>query len=636
MRIWKNDTEDDGSIHCLGNGHVCAYEQGPNIVQVFGPPYSSPSLLKLEVSAGQPIAARSQREPGAAIWTHTLTANGEPLGELLDYVAAGLPCLVRRMRLSQPVRFHLAPGATVRVVNNTARWGEGNGGLLLEAPSGTYLYHTYPFPTPIFHQIVWRGPVQLATAADGYELICGPGECELFFAGGPDYPSAITAAENALRVPGANTLAWTRQYWQVFTRSRRDFAALLPAGLACRDELLRVIDDVAVLIKAQQSAEGAVLAGHNYHMGYVRDQYGVARGLLAMGHVAEARAILEFYWRVWQRHGRIHNAQAAGVNGVFHVHENDEVEITGYLIRQAFDLLAAHRDADAFIGTIAPMLAWAWESQKKHLVDGMLPFNGDETYVAGGILPRHTLNDGSAEATLLFVDGGEKWLNWVEAHGRQLPASLAGDRALLADVRARYRGNFWRDGQIITNNPRRAAQANLPRFRHGVCERCVAEGRARGIEWTERNAAGRYVCPACLAGDPYPAAEAKVFVLQSVSLTPLYFGSSLFEAGELAPLVQAIVERYRRTGKLPSRQDDDASARSQAVGYDYGLLLYALATLGDPFAPELCRAMLSLVDATGAWVEYYVDHRPMGTRCRPWESAVNIDAAVKWALRVES
>jgi hypothetical protein len=428
-------------------------------------------------------------------------------------------------------------------------------------------------------------------------------------------------------------LARTRQYWRTFTGRRHDWGARLPRELPHRGALLQAIDDVAVLIKAQQSAEGAVLAGHNYHMAYVRDQYGVARGLLAMGHVAEARAILEFYWHVWQRHGRIHNAQATGVDGVFHVHENDEVEITGYLIRQAFDLLAASGD-DAFVRTIAPMLAWAWEAQKKHLVDGMLPFNGDETYVAGGILPRHTLNDGSAEATLLFLDGGAKWLDWAEAHKWHSQSSLAGDRSLLADARARFRDNFWRDGQIITNNPRRAAQADLPRFRHGVCERCVAEGRARGIEWTERNEAGRYVCPACLAEGLFAAAEPRAYVLQSVSLTPLYFGSTLFDGNDLAPLVQAIVERYGRTGKLPSRQDDSAPG-SQAVGYDYGLLLYALAELGDPFASELCRAMLSLVDATGAWVEYYVDHCPMGTRCRPWESAINIEAALRWAMKEE-
>lgn len=50
-----------------------------------------------------------------------------------------------------------------------------------------------------------------------------------------------------------------------------------------------------MLIKSQQGREGGVLAGIVYHMGYVRDQYGVSRALLALGHSEEARGILEFY-----------------------------------------------------------------------------------------------------------------------------------------------------------------------------------------------------------------------------------------------------------------------------------------------------------------------------------------------------
>ena len=40
-------------------------------------------------------------------------------------------------------------------------------------------------------------------------------------------------------------------------------------------------------------------------------------------------------------------------------------------------------------------------AQKKHLVLDMLPLNGDETHVTGGLLPGSALNDGSAEATML-------------------------------------------------------------------------------------------------------------------------------------------------------------------------------------------------------------------------------------------
>ena len=36
-----------------------------------------------------------------------------------------------------------------------------------------------------------------------------------------------------------------------------------------------------------------------------------------------------------------------------------------------------------------------------------------------------------------------------------------------------------------------------------------------------------------------------------------------------------------------------------------------------------------MVDPTGAWAEYYVLGRPHGTRCRPWESAINIEVLLR-------
>jgi len=89
--------------------------------------------------------------------------------------------------------------------------------------------------------------------------------------------------------------------------------------------------------------------------------------------------------------------------------------------------------------------------------------------------------------------------------------------------------------------------------------------------------------------------------------------------------VEEILQSYKATGKLPSRPDNDV-----AVGYDYGLLLYALTELDHPMARELYEKTLQLADSTGAWAEYYRDHKPSGTRCRPWESAINAEALLHW------
>jgi hypothetical protein len=631
---------DAGSVHCLGNGRLCAYGQGPDLVQVFGPPYSAPSLGRIRLEAPDTVTVVSRREPGCAIWTHALyldpQTSGVPAAEITDFVDADLPCLVRWIRTSLPLQMVVEADPQARVVAGMPRQTAEKlqGGCLFELPPGQCFFHTYPMPFPTFYQLAWQGALTRPANEPGsvIRLACAPGEAVLLLAGGPQYPAAQEALEAALHAGAAPMLARTRRAWQ--TQMTRRLSPAFPANLPQRELLLQALDDVTVMIKAQQGREGGVLAGYNYHLAYVRDQYGVARGLLQAGLHDEAEQILRFYWSIWQRYGRIHNAQAVGLDGVFHVHENDHVEITGYLIRQAFDLLAAGGNAD-FMATIFPMLDWAFAVQKAHLVEGMLPFNGDETYVAGGILPRSALNDGSAEATLLFLDGGGKLLRWAEERGLWKGEQLAAQRRVLAETRALYRRNFWvvRPGQpgcLAANNPARVAAAVLPRFRHGVCEGClVAPARPGGVLWTERSANGRYLCPDCLAISPLPAAAPVVYTLQSVALTPLYLQSDLFEPAELAPTVTRIVESYRASGCLPSRPDEPGGL---ALGYDFGVLLYALTRLRHPAAVTLHTQTLALLDATGAWAEYYRGNQPLGTRCRQWESAINLEATLDWAL----
>jgi hypothetical protein len=259
-------------------------------------------------------------------------------------------------------------------------------------------------------------------------------------------------------------------------------------------------------------------------------------------------------------------------------------------------------------------------AQQRHFINDMLPFNGDETYVAGGILPRSALNDGSSEATMLFIESGRLLLDFAERQGLWASARIEEEGQHLNRVREAFRGSFWRDGGLITNNPERSRDSlSLPGVRHGVCEACVT------VQWTLRTDNDRYVCLDCFGEPALPRVEPKVYVLQSVSLTPFYFHSSLFTQDELRTHVEEIVQAYQKTGKLPSRPDSDVS-----VGYDYGFLLYALTELDHPMARELYEKTLQLADSTGAWAEYYRDHKPSGTRCRPWESAINVESLLHW------
>ena len=64
-RMWKSAGPDDGSIEALGNGEMMAYEQGPDVIQVFGPPYVSPTALSIRLEnfsvARRPLDARGGR-----------------------------------------------------------------------------------------------------------------------------------------------------------------------------------------------------------------------------------------------------------------------------------------------------------------------------------------------------------------------------------------------------------------------------------------------------------------------------------------------------------------------------------------------------------------------------------------------
>lgn len=621
-RRWQGRDSDHGSVHCLGNGHLCVYEQGPDIIQVFGPPYSATTIGTVTLE-GADVTCESRRVRGAAIWRHEIARDGEAIAAFTDFVDIDTPCLVRMIHATEPVTFVYTPEPDLRIAGHTTAAMDERGavgGLLIETPIGKPLvpFGRYPLPFAVFNQFVWTGNVQVEHAEESLRLIFAPGDSELYVSGGPCVDQCIARMEAALGSPAEALLSRTMDAWQRFTAEGKDFEATLPADVPMRERLVQVLDDVAVMIKAQQAAEGGVMAGYPYHLGYVRDQYGVHRGLVALGHEEMSRDILEFYFEVFERGGMIRNAQAFGVPGVYHVHENDDVEITGYIMLQAFDYLQRTGDV-AFIKQILPMLAWAWDVQQPHLVEDMLPFNGDETYVAGGILPRSALNDGSAEATLLFIESGERLLDFAEEHGLWDSALIAAGRNTVTRVREAFRPNFWRDNRLITNNPARVAAGEMPASRHGVCERCIT------VQWTRRTENGRYVCVECFGEEPLPAVEPQAYQLQSVSLTPLYFHASLPAVEELRPQVEGIFSEYQRTGTLPSRPDGGV-----AVGYDYGLLLYALTEIGHSGARAFYEKTLSLADDTGAWAEYYRDHAPTNTRCRPWESAINVEAILHW------
>ena len=544
---------------------------------------------------------------------------------------------VRCLDLMRPLELELRIGEGAEALENGRRF-EAHGAraaLLVTQPRGTPVFMKYPSPVPFHHQVVasGRASMQRVPGSSAWRIACEPGASKISIAGGRAYPECIETAEAALSTPEADLLSRTRGWWRRFSARRHEVTTAIPSDVPRRGDLLQAIDDVAVLIKAQQGVEGGILAGLSYHWAAFRDQFGAMRCLLALGHAEEAAAVLRCYGDLFTRRGVLHNGQDIGLDGFFHIHENDEVEITGYLLVQAFDYLRATGD-DGLLRGLFPLLEWAFDAQCRNLVRHMLPFNGDETYIAGGMLPRGAINDGSAESTMLFVTGGSRFLEWTEQQGLWPVERVARGRRAVEETRAHYRQNFWREGSILTNNPERMSVAEMPRFRHGVCEsggflaECAGL-RCQGgaIGWVEKTADGHYLCPSCFARGVTLPAGRPVFHLASVSLVPLYLGSDLFSREDIASAAGGIIERYERLGRLTTTAEGTGT-----VGYDFGLLLYTLTELGHPLAERVYRSMLDVRDSAGAWVEYYEEDRPIGCPCLAFESGINLEAALHFAM----
>lgn len=600
------DEKENSAVHAIGNGEIMLYGKGPQWLQVLGAPYSCPTVFSMTVPEGDSVKCVSHRRERAGSWEHVF-----PDGTMTDCASSAHHCLARHWELKESVRFSVRSDYSVQSVGKL--FPKASGAWLISLQSTAPIYNDYPLGHNTCMLICALGGCR-AEQTDGGIMLTFSDSGTMYITGAEEYPDCVEQMKHASCVP----------FEEVLSRADMDDAAFLESCAKNRAPLrehpqkarvLEAVEDVLMLIKAQQHGTGGVQAGHNYHLAYVRDQYGVSRGLLSMGAFDRAKDILKFYRSVFERWGFIKNAQAMGVDGIFHCHENDLVEITGYLLLEVTDCLEVDGDKEFFV-SLMPMCEWATYSQLSSLHNDMLPFNGDETYVAGGVLPRTTLNHGSFEATLLFITGALRYLDVCERLGLS-QEWMKEARKTAQRVSAKFDDNFRRGEKYITNSLKRVEGLKEPEYRHGVCYFGDCFG------WLTRKEQGCYVCPNCIGKDGFvPCCEE--FSLKSTLLMAPFVKSEQLSCEHLAAQTAEYLEEYRKSGRLPSRPDGERS-----MGYDYGLLVFAAARSGLD-ADDLLEKMLSLQDDCGAWCEYYNSGKPRGTLCRPWESAINIAGALEY------
>lgn len=617
------------AVYMTGNGKMAAAYRNGDLIQVFGPPYSSPSVFKSSFVNDEYVRSVPKHKPDAAIWQIDLQKEQTVAVTVTDFVLADEPCLVRHIEAAVPVTMRLTSFDDTGDLFHYVDLQEYNGAPyhLFKTRNGNAAYNDYPLPFPQFFALLIRGDAVTVQKENFTFDITVNGTADILLIGGPSYPECCEAVARISPVPFEtllkNTVLWWSEIFK-FVTVRTEIPRTMPQY----DSILQAIEDTVINIIVQQGKEGGVLAGYAYHMGYVRDQYGVCMAMLKLGLVKQARQMLQFYIDVFRHNGKILNAQAMGVNGMFHFAENDATEITGYLLLQFFRY-ARHTNDFQFLFENVDFLQWLYEQQLSQLYNGALPFNGDETYIAGGLLPRDVINEGSAEATMLFILSGEALAAFLEDHRLASPDTIAGMRQTLSQTRLEYTDHFVLNGQYTLNDPSRTVGMELPKYRYGVCMN-LGKDNCDFFGWTQLCEGDVYLCPRCISRRDYPKKINKLFSLPSALLMPSYLDAHLLDCSLITAYLEKLTGELNTNGHVYSDEQNQKN-----VGYDYGLLLYNLVHHDLPGKEAVCEKLLSQIDETGAWAEYYIADEPSGTRYRPWESGINVDALITYALSLK-
>ncbi len=598
------------SLHFIGNGRVAMAGEGADIVQLFAPCYSLPGVVTLRLTDGH-IISQSYRISGSAGYLTKLTADGETLGEITDYTHPTLPVFIRRLRLVRPVAFKQESPFAVTDTDNV--YGGRAVARLFEIPDGTPVFSKSKTDKETYCQLL----LSSGCRAEAESIIFPAGESHLIFVGGDygepgtgSFEACMTLSESMLTADLDGIYTDFLAHWnEIFSSIKVDRAVL--ASIPDADEL---IESVAAALITQTSIEGGVIAGAFYHLAYGRDMYGVFRGYMELGLYGYARRMVAYMCDVYREKGYMPNASGMGMS-CSHRHENDEVEQTGYYLLELLDYAGQTGDID-FLRDRMDYARYLLTAQEKHLKRGMIPFNGDETYIAGGIFPRSGIDHGSMEATALYIGAATRLLDACEKHGFMQDDEIANHRALADSARAAFAENFTDGDTVYINHPHRAEAGDTPLYRHGVCHRCM---------WMTnllRAPEGGYLCPACYGQVPAPISTER-YSTDCALWMAVFAGCRLLPENTLKSALTRSVNAIRACGYGATNPDN-------TVGYEYGVILYTLARLLPRAELSAYRDLLDelLADRVegAVWTEYYRGGKPSEASCpyRPWESAINL------------
>ena len=552
----------DESLHVLGNGRLMVGLKGLDVYDfkpTDGASLFSAAHYRVTENGYEPVVSEHKRIPGRAEYIHTLKE-----GTVREFVTVN-DCFVREFSLSAPVVMKVETKPLVVTVGDN----------VMCVKKGSPFINDYP------------------TAQDAYFRLSGTGISV-------DFPYITMRGNGKLVVKLSDVPDADDTPGDIWSPEFPGLKREVP------EEIRRSAEDFYFLMQSYRADCGGYVSAVEWNMGYVRDLYGASRGMLAAGWYPMVKEILAFFRNGFEKNGFL--ATAYTLDGLYtpHIHECDRAENTGYIVLLLFEYLKVTGDRE-FFEELLPFARSCVREQSEVCFGGMLPFSGDETYVAGGMLPKVHIDDGSAEATMLFIKSAELMAPYMKGDG-------ALDKA--KEAAAAFRDNFVRDGRLITNNPERRKIAAFPPSKHGCCIYCYNHRDITPNEF------GLYRCAECAAKPQADVRDGRIYELPCVGMEPVFFGSNVLTEKEQLEFFERLAEQTLANGYFESELKN--------TGYEFGLLLYGLTLLGSRYAQKAAEFTLSMRDEEGVWAEYYFGAKPSGMRWRSWETGVNLCALMKF------
>ncbi len=598
------------ALHFIGNGRVAMAGEGEDIVQLFAPCYSLPSVLTLRLN-DPAVSTQSYRVGGSAAYVTKLTRNGSSIGEITDYTHPTLPVFIRRLILTAPLSFALE--SPFPMINTDAISLGRAKSYLFEIPDGTVIFSKSKTDKETYCRLL----LSPNCTEEGGSITFPAGQSHLIFVGGDYGESGTRSFESCMALSDSLLTADLDGIYTDFLSHWREICNAIkvdPTTLSSIPNAHELMESVAVALITQTSREGGTMAGAFYHLAYGRDMYGVFRGYMALGLHDYARRMVDYMCDTYREKGFMANASGMGMS-CSHRHENDGVEQTGYYLLELLDYTESAGNRD-FLRDRMDYARYLLTAQEQHLKKGMIPFNGDETYIAGGIFPRSGIDHGSMEATALYIGSATRMLEACERYDLMSREEIAAHRERVTDARTRFRVNFTDGDTVYINNPHRANLGDTPPYRHGVCHSC---NRMTNLIRTPE---GGYLCPNCYGKAPAPVTSAR-YSTDCALWMAVFAGCTLLPENTLKAALARSVESIRKSGYGEANPDN-------TVGYEYGVILYTLSHLlpaADlPAYRDLLEELLADRVEGSVWTEYYRNGKPSTASCpyRPWESSINL------------